>query len=156
MLESVWIFLVLGFLLLFAEIVFVPGLGITGVLGLILFLTGVFMVGAVQGPAIAFGVFMGGLLLLGLSFVAFLNTPASKLFILKSRGEKNALKDLDIPEGARGFSSTPLYPSGKAIFVVDSRERTLDVSTDGEFVDSGKEIEVVRQEGGRVYVREFS
>ena len=53
--------------------------------------------------------------------------------------------------GKQGKSITPLRPSGT---VVLDGER-LDVVTEGNYVDGGKTVEVVKVEGSRIVVREI-
>ncbi len=54
--------------------------------------------------------------------------------------------------GWKGKSSTDLRPAGKG----DFPEKYLDVITDGEFVEKGKPIEVIKHEGSRIVVREVT
>ena len=53
--------------------------------------------------------------------------------------------------GKQGQSLTPLRPSGT---IVIDQER-LDVVTEGNYVDAGKTVEVVKVEGSRIVVREI-
>ena len=51
--------------------------------------------------------------------------------------------------GKRGVSISTLRPSGRA----DIDGLTIDVVTEGDFVDPGQQLEVVRCEGNRIVVR---
>ena len=57
---------------------------------------------------------------------------------------------LAVAQGSKGTSRTALRPTGKAQF----GDRTLEVSSRGEFIEAGRPLEVVRVEGNRVVVRE--
>ncbi len=52
--------------------------------------------------------------------------------------------------GEQGTTLTPLRPSGKARIA----GRRLNVETEGEFIDQGQAVKVLRQEPGRTVVRE--
>ena len=62
---------------------------------------------------------------------------------------RESLVDLEGFVGTRGTTATQLTPSGKARF----GEMLLDVITDGEVVERGRQIEVVEVRGNRVVVR---
>jgi membrane-bound serine protease (ClpP class) len=54
--------------------------------------------------------------------------------------------------GARGTADSVLRPAGKVRFV----DHLVDVVTEGDFLDPGTEVEVVKREGNRVIVRRMS
>ena len=51
--------------------------------------------------------------------------------------------------GQVGVAMGPLHPAGQ----VRMGEATVDVVTEGELIDAGTEVEVVRREGNRIVVR---
>ncbi len=51
--------------------------------------------------------------------------------------------------GTEGIAESDLRPSGKVII----RERLLDVITEGDYVEAGSQVEVLRVEGNRIVVR---
>jgi len=53
--------------------------------------------------------------------------------------------------GAKGVSLTTLRPAGTA----EINGRRVDVVTDSEYIENGKEIEVVEVDGMRIVVREI-
>ena len=57
-----------------------------------------------------------------------------------------------VPVGGRGVAQTVLRPAGKALI----EGQRMDVVTEGDMIDEGVEIEVVRVEGNRVVVRVVS
>ena len=64
--------------------------------------------------------------------------------------QRESLAQLDHLLGTRGVTTTPLMPGGKAQF----GEQLVDVLADGEFVDRGREVEVMEVRGNRVLVRD--
>ncbi len=58
-------------------------------------------------------------------------------------------QDIVIPVGCVGLAESVLRPSGRAKI----QERSWDVIADGDYIDPGTEIEVIRCEGKRIFVR---
>jgi membrane-bound serine protease (ClpP class) len=54
--------------------------------------------------------------------------------------------------GAVGKSLSPLRPAG----IADIAGQRVDVVSEGEFIDPGQDIEVVREEGNRVVVKRLA
>jgi membrane-bound serine protease (ClpP class) len=63
---------------------------------------------------------------------------------------REALVNLDDLTGQRGMTTTQLTPGGKARF----GDVLVDVIADGEVIERGKQIEVVKVQGSRVLVKE--
>ncbi len=61
----------------------------------------------------------------------------------------HSLPEADKPLATTGIALTPLRPSGRGRF----GDRRLQVETEGEFIDSGDAIRVLRHEPGRIVVR---
>ena len=153
------IFLIaLGMLLVFIELLILPGFGAAGVPGCLLMLIGI-------GSAWwKFG-FQTTLTYTGITLVAVIplaiialsvmrTTPAGKAFILSATQNKEVgfqappseLADL---VGKSGKALTPLRPAGVALI----GGNRVDIVTQGEFVPAETEIEVIFVEGRRVVVR---
>lgn len=153
------IFLIgLGILLIFIELLILPGFGAAGVPGCLLVVIGV-------GVAWwKFG-FQAALTYTGITLVAVIplaiialsvmrSTPAGKAFILSATENKeigfqappSELVDL---VGKSGRTITPLRPAGAALI----GGHRVDIVTQGEFVPPETEIEVIFVEGSRVVVR---
>lgn len=153
------IFLIgLGVLLVFIELLILPGFGAAGVPGCLLMLTGI-------GVAWwKFG-FQTALTYAGITLVAVIplaiilfsvmrETAVGKAFILSTTQNKeigfhaspSGLADL---VGKSGKALTPLRPTGAALIGGDR----VDIITQGEFVPAETEIEVIFVEGSRVVVR---
>lgn len=142
--------LVLGLILLFAEVAIVPGFGVAGILGLL----------ALGAGAVAawteLGSFWGGLTigvsLLAAGFMLFWlpkSRAARRMVLEHSQAEATSQIDRSPLLGRRGQTVTPLRPIGRARFGSDE----VDVMTEGEYIDSDQEVEVMAVEGPRVVVR---
>lgn len=142
--------LVVGLILLFTEVAVVPGFGVAGALGLL----------ALAGGAIAawteLGPFWGGVTA-AVSVVAaaimLIWLPRSRVgrqvVLEHSQAEAVSQEDRSGLVGRRGVTATPLRPIGRVRF--GSEE--VDVMTEGEYIDSNLEVEVISVEGPRVVVR---
>lgn len=150
--------LTIGVILLIVEM-FIPGFGITGILGAIaLFAAVLLQIGNPLGIAFMAAIV---LFLLAVATIVFAYL-ASKGKFNKNRlvlneqidGASTNIKDEETGarEGLSGVSKTPLRPAGKAEFdgVI------VDVCTAGEFLPSGANIIIKKVEGLRVLVQEIS
>lgn len=153
------IFLIgIGILLVFIEVLILPGFGAAGVPGCFLILIGIgigwwkfgFQATLTYTGATLVGVIP--LAIIGLSVVRA--TPAGKALILgktqdKAEGFHAPPSELANLVGKSGKALTPLRPAGAALI---SGHR-VDIVTQGEFVPADTEVEVIFVEGSRVVVR---
>jgi membrane-bound serine protease (ClpP class) len=174
------IFLV-GILFLAAEIFVFPGFGVAGVTGLLLMGLGVLMASqtfVIPQTQRQFDTFSISLLVLACSALVFLvaavvisryfgSLPVFNRLVLqpatatggaagkpaKSQRGKPALDALPIAEvdvgvGDWGMALSALRPAGKARF----GDEVLDVLTDGDFIEAGRQVRIVELEGNRIVV----
>lgn len=147
-----------GILLVFIELLILPGFGAAGVPGCLLVLVGLgvawwkfgFQTAMIYGGITLVTVIP--LAIIGLSVMR--STPVGKTFILSATQEKSEgfhapPSELVSLVGKSGKALTPLRPAGAALI---SGHR-VDIVTQGEFVPAETEIEVIFVEGSRVVVR---
>ncbi|HFB39464.1 MAG TPA: nodulation protein NfeD, partial [Oceanithermus sp.] len=140
-----------GVLLLLAEIFLIPGFGVAGIGGIAAILASIYFTFGNQTlyvASLAVLLVTAGLLLA----VRFLpRTRTGRALVLDSAiaGEAPPEERLKPLEGAIGKALTPLRPAGVAQF----GERKVDVVAEGEFIEKGSAVRVVRVEGVRVVVR---
>lgn len=145
----------LGMMLLAAEVFVIPGTGIAGILGLSVLAGGVvwsfFLYGALGG----FAVLIVSSVLVALAWWLFFATGASKRFVLRSSvppGNMEAQHGLGPAPAALlgrvGTTVTPMRPSG-SVAMGDSH---FDAITDGSYLEAGVQVTVVQVEGNRVVV----
>ncbi|MDD8052399.1 MAG: NfeD family protein [Verrucomicrobiota bacterium] len=158
----------LGCLLLGIELLVLPGFGIAGFAGLLLLLFSLLsaMLESLPGQGMLppiefwgqpmFNLTTGILLAIAASFALLQFLPEAgpfKLLVLKSaessdEGYLSTRSEIYPRPGARGLSTTPLRPVGKARF----DHRLVDVSSQGEMIQAGTDVVVVKVEGNQVYV----
>ncbi len=66
-----------------------------------------------------------------------------------SQVQPQDIQEIIVPVGCVGLAESVLRPSGRAKF----QGRSWDVIADGDYIDPGTEVEVIRCEGKRVFVR---
>jgi membrane-bound serine protease (ClpP class) len=152
-----------GFVLLGLELFVTPGFGVLGALGLMALLGGfgLSLVGAGATWAVivmaAGRVVLSLLLALGvaLALLRFLpRLPLGRRLVLETEMASTA-GYASAPErdrrwlGQHGTAASPLRPAGLANL---AGER-VDVVSEGEFIDAGEPIEVIRVDGNRIVVR---
>lgn len=142
--------LVIGLILLFTEVAVVPGFGVAGALGLLALAAGAIAAWTELGP------FWGGLtgavsiVAAGIMLVWLPKSRVGRQMVLEhSQAQTLSQEDRTSLIGRRGVTVTPLRPIGRVRFGSDE----VDVVTEGEYIDSQKEVEVMTVEGARVVVR---
>ena len=142
--------LVLGLGLIFAEVAIVPGFGVTGALGLLALAAGAIAAWTELGPL--WGGVTGGVSVVAAGAMLYW-LPKSrlgrKMVLEHSQAEAISQEDRSELVGRRGITVTPLRPVGRVRFGSDE----VDVMTEGEYVESNQEVEVMTVEGPRVVVR---
>jgi len=168
-----------GFLLLLGEIFVLPGFGILGISGLLLMLLGLALMvvptaggGAVPMPSrlaldeLAYSVtgmlvgLIGGFVGFAVVTKYFDNIPGIDRLTLQSVSPSAAgapaqpvsgdevIGDGEAVVGATGRAATDLRPAG----TVEFEGRTLDVVTQGEWIEHGSPVKVIEVRGSRIVV----
>ncbi|MGH2522656.1 MAG: NfeD family protein [Anaerolineales bacterium] len=153
----------IGFVLLVFEVFVTPGFGILGALGLMALLggLGLSLVGAGATWEVilrAAGRVVLSLLLAMAAALAMLRVlpglPYGRRLVLETEMAADA-GYASAPErdrrwlGQRGTATSPLRPAGLA----DLEGERVDVVSEGEFIEAGEPIEVIRVDGNRIVVR---
>lgn len=137
---------------------FMPGFGVPGVFGLLLGLTSVVLTFQVHGLAMALGVLLVFLMLLAIAVSMSLRS-ATKGRLSRSRMILNeaetdeagyrSVEDMKVFLGREGTTTTVLRPTGMA----DFDGVRLNVSSEGDYVQAGQKVRIVRADGSQVLVR---
>lgn len=146
--------LLLGFVLVLLEIFVIPGLNIFGILGFGTLLVGIWYAYATLGATAAAVVGVLGIVGTGALVRLLVRNRAWQRMVLSSRtsrqeGYDAAPAGLDGLLGQVGRAATPLRPAGRAFF----GERSVDVVSEGNFIENGSAVEVVAVRGNRVVVQ---
>lgn len=154
-LEVVALF-VLGIIMLIAEIFFIPGFGLVGVLGLISILASIFLsfdnfTAALTSLAITLAVTIAIIVLL---WKRFTRSRAWSRFVLLTREERSlgyqGVRDYSELLGQTGVTVSALRPAG----IVKIGDQRYDVVSDGDFIPNDTKVKVVYVEGNRIVVTE--
>jgi len=160
---------IIGGILLAIEIFVIPGFGITGVSGILLIIASLFLA-LVKHPMPKSPVDVTRLVqagyVVGASLVAtFLVATVSFRFMGKipflsklvlfseekgEEGYRSAPVEMEKFIGREGMTLTMLRPVGKAQF----GDIIVDVLSEGELIEKGKRVEVIKVEGNRIVVSE--
>jgi membrane-bound serine protease (ClpP class) len=152
-----------GLLLLLLELFVLPGFGVAGIAGLLAILAGLgfALIGAgATGSVILRALGQAALSVLvaiaaGLALMRVLpRLPFGRRLVLESEmstrlGYGSAPVEDRGWLGENGVATSPLRPAG----IADIRGHRVDVVSEGEFIEAGASLEVIRVDGNRVVVR---
>lgn len=148
---------IIGIVLIVLE-AFMPGFGLPGISGIILEVVAVVLTWLYHGPMAALGMTLIILSIDAIAISVSLRSAANgKLsrskMILKDTESNEAgyrsTEDMEVFLGKEGTTTTVLRPIGMAEF--DGVR--LNVVSEGEFIQAGAKVRIVRVEGSRVLVR---
>lgn len=142
-----------GLVLILAEILLIPGVGVAGILGLLS------LGGSCYYSFYEFGNLTGGIvtgvnaLLLVITLIYVLRAKTWKRMSLETNIDSKAVDDDSsyIAVGDKGQTVTRLAPVGMVRF----GERTVEVKALEGILESGTDVEVVMIEDRRIYVNKF-
>ncbi|NQZ76030.1 MAG: nodulation protein NfeD [Ekhidna sp.] len=143
--------ILLGTFLIVAEIIFVPGTTIVGILGFIFSGYGIYLGYSYFGAGTGTSILIATLLInVGALVVAF-KSKSWERFSLKDtmKGKYNEDFQLELTEGDIGTTISSLKPVGKALF----KEQEIEVRSNGGFVAENVEIEVLKIASSKIFVQ---
>lgn len=142
--------IIIGLLLLFAEILLIPGVGVAGILGLLSLGGSCFyafnQMGSTAGAVVTA---VNVLLVIALSIYVLRAKTWKRLTLDTNIDSKAVAADLDIEVGDKGVTITRLAPMGSARF----SGLIVEVKALEGLLDPGVDVEVVLIEEGKIYVR---
>jgi membrane-bound ClpP family serine protease len=168
---AVMLFL-LGLVLIGVEIFILPGLGVTGISGVVLMIVGLALVAVAKKPettqewlelgsttlslSLALVGAVGGAMVLAWYLP---HMPLARRLVLAPTPEGSELLAEETASateanaallGAVGVAATPLRPAGKVRFGDDF----VDVVAEGSYIEAGTRVQVIEIEGNRIVVKE--
>lgn len=143
--------IVLGLILILLELFVTPGF-ITGLLGGVAWLYALYKIYDTYGSTSGHLALAGLLLLLIACIIIAVKSGVWDKVSLHSHVEGKVNELPDIKVGDSGFSSSALRPMGKMVI----NQNTIEVTTMGEFVETGAFVEVIKVENNKIYVKQVS
>lgn len=141
--------IILGLMLLFAEILIIPGVGVAGILGLLSMGGSCAYAFMEMGQTAGIMVTAVNAVLVVLLTIWVLRAKTWKRLALETNIDAKAVvPEVDVVPGAKGVSITRLAPMGMARF----GDLRLEVTAREGIIDPGVEVEVVEVDGIKVYV----
>ena len=144
--------IIIGLLLLFAEILLIPGVGFAGILGLVSLGGSCFyafnQMGGTMGAIVTA---VNVALVVGLS-IYVLRAKTWKRLSLDTNIDSKAVADTGLAVGDRGVTVSRLAPMGSVRFDTE----LVEVKALEGFVDPEVEVEIVLMEDGKIYVKPVS
>ncbi|SHK11387.1 NfeD family protein [Hymenobacter psychrotolerans] len=147
---TVAMLLLFGLLFLAAEVVFIPGTTIVGLIGFGLLAAGVWFAYRDFGSATGHILLVSSLAVTGLLVYIGLK-PKNMARVALTDVNNSHVRDARLPDvqpGTTGRALSALRPAGTVLFEENRRE----VTTRGEFVPAGTEVRVLRIEQNRIVV----
>ena len=142
--------ILVGLVLIFAEILLIPGVGIAGILGLLSMGGSCFYAFSQLGPVAGAIITAVNALLITALTVWVLRAKTWKRFTLNTNIDSKAVSsDGVLSVGERGKTVTRLAPMGMVRFDDDS----VEVKALEGMIDPGVDVEIVMIEDNKVYVR---
>lgn len=140
----------LGIVLLAVEILVIPGFGFVGLLGIGSTIAGGILAWTRLGPLWGVVAILVSAVAGALMVWAFPRTRVGRKVMLAQSvaGFRAPAEGLESLIGREGTAITTLRPAG----TIEIGDRRVDVVTDGQFVDAGTAVRVIRVEGARVVV----
>ena len=147
---TVILLILLGVVLLLVEFLLIPGISIAGIGCLIAFAASVILAFRYFGSLIGFIVLFSILILVPLFIYFLFKGKAMKPMMLNTNisGKVKNVEEGQLHPGDIGITIGRLAPSGRAKI----NDITLEVRTNGQFIDPQVKIKVLKVEGNSVYV----
>ena len=137
---------------------FMPGFGIAGISGIVVETVAIALTWIHHGPVTALGMLLIILSMIAIAISMSLRSAAngrlskSKLILRETESNEagyRSTEDMEVFLGREGHTTTVLRPTGIAEF--DGVR--LNVVSEGEFIQPGTSVRIVRIEGSRILVR---
>ena len=139
-----------GLLLLVVEVIFVPGTTVVGVAGFVFLVLGIWLAFHYFGSQTGWIATGGAALAFGVVFYYSFKTNVWKRFSLKSsiKSKVNEGETESLVAGEEGVAISALRPVGKA----ELTSKIYEVKTQGQYIDSGTRIRIVKIISNQIFV----
>ncbi len=147
---SVLALIVLGIILIVAEILFVPGTTVVGILGLAAMVVGFYLGFEYFGNITGWWILILSSTISIVALVVAFRQRSWERFSLKDTNKSKFNEDLavDLKPGDEGITISVLRPIGKAEF----SDNEFEVKTLGGYLNAGTRIKIIRIEQNNIFV----
>lgn len=147
---AIILLILLGIALLLIEFLVVPGVTIAGVLGTLLIIGGVFCGYYFHQTPTGHYILLGSVGVMSAIFVTAFKTKTWRRMGLQTsiEGKVGVIEEEEIHVDDTGKTTSRLNPIGKALI----NNQLFEVRSNGSYIDSNKEIKVIRIDGNKIYV----
>ena len=141
---------VAGILLIIAEILFVPGTTVVGILGIASSIFGVYLSYDYFGAATGTWFTVGSAIIFAVALYYSFKSKTWDKFSLKDslQGKVNENLTSGLESGMEGIAISTLKPIGKAEF----NDKEYEVKTTGQYVESGQQLKILKIEKNNIIV----
>ncbi|MBT3301372.1 MAG: hypothetical protein HOG05_01985 [Bacteroidetes bacterium] len=147
------VLLIVGVILFFVELFFVPGTTVVGILGFILIALGIYFAYADLGNKV--GHITLAATILSLVVIIILGAKSNVWSKLSNKdhisGKANVIEKDIVKAGDKGIAISDIKPIGKARI----NEKNFEVRSLGEYISTNTELEVLKVQGNRITVTEL-
>jgi len=150
-LTAIIILIVIGLLLILIEFLVLPGTNISGIVGLVMIISGIYFGYKDIGPPIAHFILGGSFLLIVGSLILVLQSNTWQRVSLNTNieGKIINIEPNDVHPGDKGKSLTRLAPVGTVMV----NEKTYEGKSGHTFIDPNTPIEVIKINGNQLIVK---
>lgn len=150
---TIALLLFFGLAFLAAEVIFIPGTTVVGLVGFGLLAAGIWFGYRDLGSSTGHVLLVGSLVVTGLLVYLGLRPKNLNRVALTqvNHARVHDVRHPDVPPGTTGRALSALRPAGTVLFQDDRRE----VTTRGEFVSAGAEVRVLSIEQNRIVVEQI-
>ncbi len=151
---SILLLVIVGLILIYLELVFVPGTTILGLIGLALTGIGIYITFEAYGTRAGALVLAGSLITSIIALVWSFRKNSWDKFSLKTTNQSkvNANYTDGLQIEMRGEAISDLKPIGKAEF----NNKTYEVTSHGHLIDSGEQVKIIKITGNKIIVESIN
>lgn len=151
---SIILLVVVGLILIYLELIFVPGTTILGLIGLVISGIGIYMAFERHGATSGSILLVSSLALTIGAMVYSFRSKSWDKFSLKTKNE--AKVNANYTEGLqiemRGVATSDLKPIGNAEF----DNKAYEVSSHGHLIESGEQVKIIKISGNKIIVESIN
>ncbi len=147
---SIILLVLVGLVLIYLELIFVPGTTFVGIIGLIMTGVGIYIAFEKHGDSVGYMVLGGSFLVTIVGLVYSFKAKTWDRFALKESNKahvnQNYTEGLEVD--MTGLAISDLKPIGKAEF----KDKAYEVTSHGHLIESGEEVRIIRIDRNKIIV----